>query len=342
MPQYAARLIRAAMEQMGEQCAVIGSRPDVPVEGMESILGDTITWIDANSPVTWRDLGLATPKVYVQSGWAYPAFTALGREVKTAGGHVIGLSDANWRGDFRQLVMGPIAFRMRHRKHFDAMLVPGRQGARLMRHFGVPKDRIHTGMYAADPQLFYPGRPLARRPKEFLFVGQLIARKNILVLANAFLRFAALHSGWSLRICGSGPLRDRIPYHPRLLVEDFVQPGELVDRFQNARFLVLPSRREAWGLVVHEATLCGCGLLLSGTIGSADDLATDRNAIRFRPSDEGDLVRALSLAASRDDAWLLEAECESLRLAAMFSPQKFASAIVTLVEQFQRKDARRP
>ena len=38
LPQYAARLIGKAAQRLGEDCAVIGSRPDVPVEGMEKVL----------------------------------------------------------------------------------------------------------------------------------------------------------------------------------------------------------------------------------------------------------------------------------------------------------------
>ena len=38
LPQYAARLIRAAIDRLGRPCLVIGSRPTVPVEGMERIL----------------------------------------------------------------------------------------------------------------------------------------------------------------------------------------------------------------------------------------------------------------------------------------------------------------
>ena len=103
LPQYAARLIRAAIDRLGEPCVVVGSRPSVPVEGMERVLGQPVHWVDATRPVAWGDLGVAVPGIFVQSGWSYPAFSALGREVKAAGGQIIGLSDANWRGDFRQL-----------------------------------------------------------------------------------------------------------------------------------------------------------------------------------------------------------------------------------------------
>jgi glycosyltransferase involved in cell wall biosynthesis len=334
LPQYAARLLRGALDTIGGDCAIIGSRPQVPVEGMEQALRHPIHWVDADKPVRWRDLGLDVPHIYFQSGWAYPAFSALGAEVKQQGGRVIGMSDANWRGDFRQIALGAAAFRLKYRSHFDAMLVPGKQGRRLMRWFGLPQARIRCGMYGADPAIFGGGPPLSSRPKTFLYVGQFIARKDVLGLSEAFLRFAAKHTGWRLHLIGGGEQRDRIPRHPRILIEDFVQPEELAARFHAARFFVLPSLMEAWGLVVHEAALCGCGLVLSGRIGSADDLCTPLNGVRFRAGDIASLENALTNAAGFDAAQLCAADTESRKLAAHFGPERFAREVRALVKEF--------
>ncbi len=337
LPQYAAREIRVAIDYIGRDCIVVGSKPTVPVEGMERVLGCRVDWVDASKPVTWAELEHEVPDIFVQSGWSYPAFSALGAEVKARGGRVIGLSDANWRGDFRQMVLGPVGFRVRHRSRFDAMLVPGAQGSRLMSWFGIPKGKIHTGMYGADPSLFRGGPPLAERPKTFLFVGQFIARKDVLGLARAFVRFSAAHPEWNLRICGGGEQKALIPAHPKITVEDFVQPEQLAQRFFEARFFVLPSLVEAWGLVVHEAASAGCGLVLSDAIGSADDLSTAENAVRFKAGRQDDLLRALTEAAAFDAARLAKAEAVSRGLAAEFGPERFGREVAGLIEQFTRE-----
>ena len=337
LPQYAARLIGKAAQRLGEDCAVIGSRPDVPVEGMERVLQGQVFWVDAATPTKWSDLGLPIPEVFVQSGWGYPAFNALGSEVRARGGRVIGLSDNNWREDFRQTIMGPLAFRLAHGRRFDAMLVPGRQGRRLMRWFGMPDRRIREGMYGADPELFNGGERLSRRPKTFLFVGQFIARKDVLGLVSAFTRFARTRPDWSLRLCGSGVQRNEIPQTENIFVEDFVQPEQLVERFRQARFLILPSLFEAWGLVVHEAALCGCGLVLSDRVGSADDLATPINGVVFKAGDGDDLLRALRQAAAFDDARLCAAEAELRRLAQSFGPDRFGREVAALIDEFRQE-----
>ena len=337
LPQYAARQVRYALDSLGEDCAVIGSKPAVPVKGMEQALRRPIHWIDADKPASWAELGLDVPQFFFQSGWAYPGFSALGAEVKRQGGWVIGVSDANWRRDFRQLVLGALAFRLKYGRYFDAMLVPGRQGQRLMRWFGVPNSRIRCGMYGADPAIFSGGPDLASRPPVFLFTGQFIQRKEVIGLAHAFLRFAARHKEWRLHLVGGGPQRDFIPNDPRILVEDFVQPEQLAKRYHGARFFVLPSRVEAWGLVVHEAALCGCGLVLSDKIGSADDLCTRVNGVRFRAGDAGSLEDALEEAAGFGEPALRAAEAESRRLAAQFGPDRFAREAVRLVRDLSQR-----
>jgi glycosyltransferase involved in cell wall biosynthesis len=214
------------------------------------------------------------------------------------------------------------------------MIVPGRQGKRLMRWFGMPTDRVRGGMCGADPALFGAGDSLPLRPRTFLFVGQFIARKNVVGLANAFMRFSRSRPEWTLRLCGSGEQRDLIPRDGRIIVEDFVQPAQLAERYRQARFFVLPSLFEAWGLVVHEASLSGCALVLSDCIGSADDLATPRNGVRFRAGSDDDLVRALHEAADFDDARLLEAGMESRRLAREFGPERFGREVADLIDRF--------
>ena len=334
LPQYAARLLRGALDALGEDCVVVGSPPSVPVVGMEQALGQRIHWLDADRPAHWSDLGMDVPKIYVQSGWAYQAFTALGREVKATGGKVIGMSDANWRGDFRQIVLGPLAFRYQHRPQVDAMLVPGRQGLRLMRWFGMPADRVRMGMYGADPALFRAGPALAGREKRFLYVGQFTDRKDVLGLANAFVRFADRNPDWTLHLVGSGEQRALIPNHPRIEIEDFVQPEQLGARYARARFFVLPSLSEAWGLVVHEAALSGCALILSDAIGSADDLRTPLNGVRFRAGSPAGLERALEAAAAFDDKQLELAEAKSLELAKQFGPKRFGREVKYFVDSF--------
>jgi glycosyltransferase involved in cell wall biosynthesis len=323
LPQYAARLIAAAIRTHGSACAVVGSRPTVPVRGVEQALGQPVHWVDAGQPTSWKGLGLQVPRVFFQSGWAYPAFNALGDEVRAAGGQVCLLMDNSWRGDFRQW-LGAAWYRLCQRRKFAAILVPGKSGRRLARWYGMPDDCIWEGMYGADPAIFFNGPPLAERPKRIIFVGQYIHRKQCLPLAQAFAAVADRIPGWELEMYGSGPQQELIPSHPRLRVNGFVQPEQLGALYREARIFALPSLSEAWGLVVHEAALSGCQLLLSDAIGARADFVGLHNAALFRAGDVGSLQDALMRLASQDEETLMNAQAESIRLAQSHGPETFA------------------
>jgi len=332
LPQYASRLIAAAITGVSRPCPVVGSRPDVPVRGVEEALGQKIDWIDAGRTVSWASLGHPVPKVYFQSGWAYPAFNALGDEVRAAGGKVCLLMDNNWRGDMRQW-MGAVWFRLCQRDKYAAVLVPGKSARRLARWYGMPDDLIWEGMYGADPEIFFNGPPLQERPKRIVFVGQYIDRKQCLPLAQAFAAVADRMPGWELEMYGSGPQQELIPSHPRLRVNGFVQPEQLGALYRSARVFALPSLTEAWGLVVHEAALSGCQLLLSDAIGSREDFAGHDNAMLFKAGNVASLQEALVRLASENVEALTKVQAESVRLAQSHGPGVFSLSVREIVKK---------
>ena len=332
LPQYAARQLRPAIGQLGQACPVIGTRPEVPIQGMEEALGQPIYWVDGAQVVRWADLGLDTPTVFFQAGWSCPAFNALGDEVRAAGGKVCLLMDNNWRGNLRQW-FGGVWFRLAMKRKFVAVMVPGRSGRRLARWYGFAQEEIFEGLYGADPAVFFDGPPLAERPKRILFVGQYIERKDCVGLAQAFASIADQLPEWELHLYGSGPLQDKIPTHPRIRVNRFVQPTELGELYRSARIFALPSHSEAWGLVVHEAALSGCQLLLSDTIGSSDDFATQKNAAEFPAGDRMALAQAILQLATSDDDALARAQAESRALSATHGPAVFANRVAAIVRQ---------
>ncbi len=330
LPQYAARQLAAAIGEIGQDCPVVGSRAQVPIQGVEAALGQPVHWVDADKPVSWSELGQPVPKVYFQSGWAYPAFNSLGEEVRSAGGKVCLLMDNNWRGNFRQMLGAPW-FRLFQRRKFHAVLVPGKSGRRLARWYGMPDNAIFEGMYGADPRLFFNGPPLAERPKRIIFVGQYIERKGCVPLARAFAAVAHRLPGWELCMYGSGPLQSAIPPHPQIKAHGFVQPEQLGALYRDARIFALPSRSEAWGLVVHEAALSGCQLLLSDAIGAAPDFATKDNSETFSPGDEQGMAAAfVSLARSVD---LGKAQAASVSAANTHGPSVFAARVGSIIRQ---------
>jgi glycosyltransferase involved in cell wall biosynthesis len=311
---------------------LIGTVADMPFESSPEIPGVEIAWVEpADESISWRRFGDRIPGRFCVGGWAVPAFNALARQVREAGGKVALLMDNRWRGDLRQWV-APLAFRTLYRGRYAAALVPGGSARRYATWLGLPADRVFTGLYGADPEVFRPGPPLASRPRRFLFVGRLEARKGVRELFEAWRLVHARLPEWELRLVGTGALGVLAPALPRLKIGDFLQPSALAPEYRAARFFVLPSHEDHWGLVVHEAALSGCGLVLSRNVGARHDLASARNAIIVPPRDAAGLARGLETAASLSDSALEAAGAESLALAARFGPAPFAAGLDRVLE----------
>jgi glycosyltransferase involved in cell wall biosynthesis len=334
LPDYGARLIKAFNAHQKFNVHVIATPPSVPIAGMEQSLGQKVHWIpEDDAGLTWKQLGLDVPHYLFQGGWAQASIRGLAQQARHHGARVTLMNDQNWTGGFRQTVVDHLRFRFMQRKKFDGALTPGASGARYCRTIGFEENAIATGLYGADPLIFNGGQSLAQRPKTFIFVGQLIHRKNITALVRAFINLAADYPDWLLRIVGNGALSEQLPRHAQIKVEGFLQPHALANRLRESRCLVLPSHEEHWGLVVHEATSCGCALALSRAVGSADDLADADNAVIFNPGDERAIEQALrGIASWHGDAWQ-RAEAKSRALAEKFGPVVFAQSALSLIER---------
>lgn len=346
-PQYAARCVGAFVKVSKEPVVVVGPKPMVPVEGMERVCGCSVYWVDRQHDFVSQVSAFQPSEVSALfvSGWGIPALDDLASRVKKAGGRVVMMSDHRDERSFRDFLKG-LRFRVFQRKKFDGFFVPGKSGRARMRRFGVPNGLIEEGLYSADASLFKNGKPLSEREKKIICVAQFIPWKNAKRLMRAFeiAVDASNVEGWTLEFYGSGPLKDELEglsstlntrlatRDSRISVHSFVQPEQLAGLYQSARLFCLPSESENWGLVVHEAALSGCALLLSQNVGSADDfLAAGENGWTFDPFEVDEMAQALCQAMVLDDAALAAMQKESLRMANNASLEKFVAGVKKMI-----------
>lgn len=337
LPEYAAHCIRAVGKARSIAPAVIATKPKVPFEHIEEALGTKPYWIEQNTPVktrvTWSSLGLEIPDIFFIGGYATPAFNSLADDARAAGSAIIVMVDHNMPPPSLTRLCKSQYHRIFRRRHYDGIFVPGKSGYKLAQSWGYYDNHIRQGLLGANPAQFSGGKPLAKRTKDLIFVGQFIERKNVLGLVNAFIRFAERHPEWTLTLCGSGPLADKIPLHLQIKTKGFIQPVELADMLREKRCLILPSLEEHWGLVVHEAALCGCALILSDAVGSANDLASQDNALICPAGRTDAIYKALeALANWNNDQWQ-QAEETSRRLAQGFGPDVFQHSVQAIISK---------
>jgi glycosyltransferase involved in cell wall biosynthesis len=191
-----------------------------------------------------------------------------------------------WKGKLKEYVW-PRLFRMA-----DVVLVPSSASCKLMRSLGVPKDRIALTPYCVDNAWWIEKSKQADRREVrarwgvapdavvVLFCAKLQPWKRPQDLLRAFGNAAGKNH--YLVFAGDGPLRAALESEAASLrVSDkvrfvgFVNQSGLPEIYTSSDVLVLPSGYEAFGVVVNEAMLCGCPVIVSDRVGAALDLVRE-------------------------------------------------------------------
>jgi glycosyltransferase involved in cell wall biosynthesis len=332
IPAYGARLIREGIKGLGQPVLVIGTMPQMSIKDSEDLIGQKIYWIDRSNVNSWRDLDLPVPDIFFQAGWFISSFNKLGKEVRNHGGKVVLLSDNCWKNNMRQW-MGAVKYRLLYREWFSAVWVPGKSGTRLMKFFGVPSSQIYQGLYGSDPGCFTAGPNLTQRPKQFIFVGRYTPLKGVPTLVEAFKIFHQGFPDWKIIMFGTGECQNILENCPGIVVHPFAQPPQIADALRHSRFLVLPTLTDHWPLVVSEATLAGCGLLLSNRVGNIAEFLNEKNGFVFPARSVKQLAVKLKEAASLPDWRLDEVYHESLRLGSFFGPAQWAKKFHQIISE---------
>ena len=244
---------------------------------------------------TWKMLSLFAerPRTVVLDGWESPAFWQARLLARLAGTRVV---YSYWSTtNSHRFSAGPVAAIRRHLlRTSDGVLTPGRRATEAVLRMGVPGWKITTAFATVDVDHFAEGARRLRKPRvsrghRYLYVGQLLPRKNIHALISQFSAMA--DKADSLTVVGSGPLESDLKATVAEL--DLTQQvhfmgnlrGEsLVNAYATSDTLVLPSTEEVWGLVVNEALAAGLSVVVSESCGVADAVVDLPQAFIVKPN----------------------------------------------------------
>ena len=114
-------------------------------------------------------------------------------------------------------------------------------------------------------------------------------------------------------------------------MEGLKSSTDLLPYFAFAKCLVLPSRREPWGLVVNEAMAAGLPVIVSRQCGCAENLVTPNNGFLFSPDDQKTLTDCLAELENKSGSERLAMGQASRTIIAAFSLQRWVSEVERLV-----------
>lgn len=244
----------------------------------------------------------------------------------------------------------------------DGYLAIGSLNRAYYEGFGVGPDKIFAMPYAVDNAYFQAKVAEVSARRELLraelgckadhpiilFSAKLIDRKRPLDLIDAYAAVAdepALRQPYLL-FAGDGELRgaieDRIAERglERARVLGFRSQAELAGLYDLADVCVLPSEREAWGLVVNEAMNAATAIIASDRVGAAADLVRGgQNGFTYPVGD----VAALSVclrSVLRDPARLAAMGARSRKIIDGWSFSEDIAGLRLALERVRRRRAR--
>ena len=213
---------------------------------------------------------------------------------------------------------GPVAtLRRRFLGSATTVLTAGAASTAAVQAMGIPETRIVEGFNTVDVTRLAEGAAAARSSTldagpghHFLYVGQLIGRKNVDGLLRAF---AAVHApDDSLTVVGTGPLDEDL----RKLAAELGVTSEvrfaghldgdaLVAAYAAAHTLVLPSHEEVWGLVANEGLSAGLHAVVSDRCGITPSVAGMPGVIVTPPA-VAELTAALRSSRETWTGWIAD------------------------------------
>ena len=178
-------------------------------------------------------------------------------------------------------------------RNSDAFIAYGTRSKEYLMYLGAPPEKIFSAYNTVDTDFFMQRCSEFRAAKDdlkdkmgiknkivVLYVGQLIERKDIKTLINAYSKLKTELDA-ALLIVGDGAQKNELK---NLCIENkisnvffagFKQKEELSQYYAISDLFVLPSTQEVWGLVLNEAMACGLPVITTDKVGASVDLIKD-------------------------------------------------------------------
>lgn len=276
-----------------------------------------------------------SPDLIFVSGWQNKNYLAVARIAKKAGIPVVSGMDNQWRGTLRQHLACCLSLFLIHR-YFEYIHVAGRLQYEYAIKLGFRRKKILMNLYSADIKLFADQYRICQEaksvkyPHRFVFVGRLHENKGIDVLLEAWVALGKqVKHDWELLIIGDGPLEGRFSAAERVIYKSFMQPEDLAGEIASAGVFVLPSRKEPWGVVIHEFAAAGLPLILSDACGAANEFLIDGyNGWLFQSENATSLGEVLKKVVSASDKSLERMGRQSSDLSHRITPAISAASLL--------------
>jgi glycosyltransferase involved in cell wall biosynthesis len=197
-------------------------------------------------------------------------------------------------------------------KQCSGVLTIGSRNEEYFSNLGILKQRFHRVPFSVDTNLFQlesdereklrfeflKNHNFDKSTLIYLFVGKVRKDKGVFDLIEAARSFPKD----IFLFAGDGPelaeLKAKGGDLPNVVILGFKNQSELPIIYAIANFIVLPSHREAWGLVINEGVAAGCIPIVSEACGCAPELVETTSGLLFQEDNVDSLIQAIKRSKS--------------------------------------------
>ena len=182
----------------------------------------------------------------------------------------------------------------------------------------------------------YSSWGFSQNDKIILFCAKLIPKKQPKLLIEAFLK-AEISNIWKLLIVGDGEEKqelEELALNSNKLVtfKGFLNQSEIAKAYFLADLIVLPSRfGETWGLVVNEALLFDCAVIVSNKVGCAPDLVNGKTGLVFDYNNKEALIKAIETIANNNEI-LEKFKYNASKVIDLYKVDKIIEQLITIIK----------
>jgi len=217
----------------------------------------------------------------------------------------------------------------------DYFLVSGLKSYNLfVNRFLITKTQVQIGYSAVDNNHFYNNLNIKSQSDILLCVARYSKEKELDFLIESFIE-SKLCTYYKLEIIGDGPLKNYLINKYRFDNIIFI-PWQDYDKlpiyYSMAKFFILASSFEPWGLVVNEAMSAGLPIIASDACGCVPDLVDESNGFIFAAGNKSELIKTLNCMIDIPDNIFVKMGEHSQEKVNQFSLDNWSEKLMNFIE----------
>lgn len=237
-------------------------------------------------------------------------------------------------------------------KNVDAVIVPGSLSKKFHIKLGANPETVFLAPNIVNNKEFFEShskfKPYVEQFKQkfnfpnkkiILYVGQLIQRKGVEYLIDAYALLKNEYNNVCLVIVGDGVLKRELEKKCHdLHIQDIVFTGwvsedQKIMYYSISDLFVLPTLEDVWGLVINEAMCCGLPVISTTKAGCSTDMITpSKNGYIVESSKTDQLYSAMKKIVESEDLRIKMSEKSLEIIKTNFSMDNMIFGFVSAIE----------